>query len=116
MDTAAVEGNRILYDCETEPRATGGTRAAFVHAVEALEQVRQVLFGYADAIVGHLDAYLLAVFPGADGDSRTVAVGQSIVDKVLENGGKERAVAMQRDACGDVNRNREPFRLGYGKV
>ena len=58
-DGAAVDHHGVLDDRQPQPRAALLARTALVDAVEALEDVRQMLLPDADALVGADDRALL---------------------------------------------------------
>ena len=83
---SAVVENNMLHDGETQSRAAGLARASFVHAVEALEQARQMLGRNSWSVVADeafnppitlhcTDLYSLAARP----------ILQSVVDQVGKN-------------------------------
>ena len=57
-DRAAVDRNGVFDDRQPQSRAALFARSALVDAVEAFEDVRQVLLADADAVVGERDRAL----------------------------------------------------------
>src|SRR5262245_28026976 len=61
LDTAAVISGNVLHDRESEPGATGRSRARLVGAVEPLEDPVEILRFDADAMVDHRQQHLVAL-------------------------------------------------------
>ena len=55
VDRALVIGHRVFDDGETEACAAGLLRSAFLHSIEALENLRLFVFGDADARIAYFD-------------------------------------------------------------
>ena len=55
VDAAAVQLDQVLDDRQPEAGAAGIAGARLVHAVEPLEDARQILVGNARTFVGHGD-------------------------------------------------------------
>ena len=89
-DGATVHGYGVANDRQAQAGASGGAAAAVVYAVEALENVGQVLGGDSLAIVPEPE---IAVGVGGDVQLSGAAVGNGVVDKVLEDRCQQMAVA-----------------------
>lgn len=81
----AVGFHDVLHDGQPQAGASTVARAAFIHAVEAIEEVGQVLFGDADAIVGYfyedVFVHIVETYFG-------VAAGIAVVDGIVEQIGE----------------------------
>ena len=91
-------GNSIFHDGEAEACAAQFARAALVDAVEALEEMVEVLWFYAGAVVADVEldemtAFMFILFAD-DGETRgTCGVGNDIVDEVAEDAVEQAGIA-----------------------
>lgn len=108
-DCAAVDGDGVADNRQAEPRAAHLARTPLVDAVEAFEDVGQVLLFDADAVVGEGDgARLLVVGQQADEDVASRGVGRGVVRQVAEDGGEQRGAAADFDRPREVAVDAQP--------
>lgn len=70
---------RVLYNGEPEPCAAFASRAPFIDAVEALEQMGELLLLYSFAVVLESDAtYFFVIFEQGYVDVAPLGVGNGI--------------------------------------
>ena len=79
FDRAVQIVNKLLGDGQTEAGAAALARARLVDAVEALEDVGQIAFGDADAVIADTDLGAAVLFRGGNGDG---AVLGRVFDRV----------------------------------
>ena len=61
-NSALVEQNGILHNCETKSCAANFARAAFIYTVETLKQAIDMLLAHSYAIVGKSEAIIIGCF------------------------------------------------------
>ena len=113
-DRSAVDHHGVLDDRKSEPRTAQFARAALVDAVEALEEVREVLLADADSVVGEEERALLGrVVQQTDVDVASPGVGRGVVREVAEDRGQQRGVAHDLDPLRDVDVHAQPLFGGF---
>src|SRR5258708_4855480 len=76
----------ILDDGKAQSRSAEFARTGFVHAIEALENPRHILFRNAGPVILDLDANLLALAIPANANAAAVLrVLQGVIDQVVED-------------------------------
>ena len=92
-DRPAVDHDGVFDDRKPESRAAQLARAPLVDTVEPLEEVREVFFVDADAVVGEkYRACLCRVRKQADEDVAPARVGRGVVRQVAEDGTQQRGL------------------------
>src|SRR6516162_7080385 len=113
LDPAAVRGDDAAGDAQTQPGAALGPAAGLVHAVEALEDVRQMLRGDADPRVTDARHHRSALRLDLHLDHATRRrVLDGIVQQVVEDLPQPRRIASCAQALGSLDVQAQPFRLG----
>ena len=109
-DISAVEADDVLDDGKAEARAAERAAARLVHAVETLEEMRQVLGGDADAEVR--DRHRDHQRQGSHRSCRT--------ETLRHQGRARRGTEIRRMVCGQGLHHRSGFRygsdFGYARV
>src|SRR5205807_6464138 len=81
VDAAIHRLHQMLDDRQAQAGPAQFPRAGLVHAIEALEDMWQVLLGDAYAVVLNLQANLTVLCPPADADA---ASGRSVFERVID--------------------------------
>ena len=80
-----MQAHDVLDDREAEPGSAQRPAAGLVHAVEPLEQVRQMLLRDADAEVADGHRHLVTGRDGGDFNAVRSRITQGIGDKILQH-------------------------------
>ncbi len=68
-DAAAVKLHDVLHDAEAEAGAASFARTAFVHAIESLEDMREIRLGDARTVVADADFNVVGMKPRGNVDA-----------------------------------------------
>ena len=105
-----MESHGVAHDGEPQAGASGAARAPLVDSVEALEEARQMLVGDADAVVGHAQRDAGVVLADdAYADCRGSAVGNGVVDEIVEDGFQKHRIPLCGNRAGHIVADDDPF-------
>jgi len=105
-----VRAGDLLRDGQSQPGPA--LCSPLVHAVETVEDVRQMLGGDTDARVGHGDAHAGGLRAASDSDAAALGVFHRVIQQVDEQADQGVAIAGQGQVAGDITGQRQPLRLG----
>ena len=91
---SAMQEHGVFDDCQSESRSAHLSAASLVHAIEPLEDARQMLGRHAHTVVAEREVPLVAHLLGREVYRRSVAgIGNGVVGEVTEHAVEQALVA-----------------------